>query len=150
MFKIRYINLFLLGLLCSVLSSCETSYADNNGVLGGMWQLESWNVTDEEGDTSVKATKEDGIYYSIQREFIQFSQTTKDNNNYYRRMFGRMSCSAGKMVITNILTAKNEPATLDDVSQYGVPADGVFVIESLSKERLVLSYKNNKLCFRKY
>lgn len=65
-------------------------------------------------------------------------------------MFGRMSCSAGKMVITNILTAKNEPATLDDVSQYGVPADGVFVIESLSKERLVLSYKNNKLCFRKY
>lgn len=150
MMKIRYISLVLIGLLCSTLISCETSYADNNGVLGGMWQLESWSVTDEYGNSTIKATKEDGIYYSIQREFIQFSQTTRDNNNYYRRMFGRMTHSGGKMVVTNILTAKNEPATLDDVAQYGVPDDGVFVVESLTKERLVLSYRYNTLCFRKY
>ena len=44
----------------------------------------------------------------------------------------------------------DEECPLTDLSQYGVPSNGLFHIDALSKKRMQLSTDDAKLTFRKY
>ena len=54
---------FLLFLVFAAFASCAKM--DDNGDLGGQWQLTEWR---DKATGAIKATKETGIYYALQLE----------------------------------------------------------------------------------
>lgn len=141
-------------LFCLILGfeSCQ-NYRDNNGDLGGMWQLTMWQTRSATGQIdSVVATNETGIYYSISRQIIQFTYMKENINEYGHAVFGSFRHTPDSLFLYNFTyTAPKDSIPADSVlRRYGIPADGAFRINTLTKSRMVLSEPDNILTFRKY
>lgn len=145
--------ILLLTLLA--LPSCE-NFHENNGDLGGMWQLTQWTQLNADGSTTIKATNEDGIYYSVHREIIQYThfgpEKAKQELEYSRRYFSMFRHTADSLIIYNIVNAKDEETLVEasELKEYGIPEDGHFLINHLDADEMTLSYDKNILKFRKY
>ncbi len=125
-------------LYCALtLSSCDK--IDDNGDLGGMWQLTEWKSIP---DGTIMATKETAIYYSFQLDLMQLSRTTKH--------FARFSHKGDSLIIGKVYALPSEKeVTAADLATYGVPASGRFAIE-LSSSHMTLKSNEAILKFRKY
>lgn len=131
-------------LLCS---SCDKW--DDNGHLGGMWQLQEWR----DGANQVIATKSNGIYYSFQLTMLSVRRLdctpVKQKNASFRY-------EGDGIVVYDPLSPSKESghetiASMDYLKDYGVDADGRFKIETLTDETLVLRRTDNSvLTFKKY
>lgn len=154
-----------LALACIVatqtISSCE-DFHENNGDFGGMWQLVEWRtIRPSTGELdSIAATQQDGIYYSVHQELILFTQyhetqtsvggDYRDWTQFYNRYYAYFKRTDTTLTLYNVVNGKDAPCTPKDLKQLGVPVDGIFAIESLSQQKMVLSYDGNMLFFRKY
>ena len=143
------------------LPSCE-DFHENNGDFGGMWQLVEWRtIRPSTGELdSIAATQQDGIYYSVHQELILFTQYHETQTNvggdyrdwtqFYNRYYAYFKRTDTTLTIYNVVNVKDEPCVPKDLNIFGVPVDGTFTIESLSQQKMVLSYAGNVLLFRKY
>ena len=143
------------------ISSCE-DFHENNGDFGGMWQLVEWRtIRPSTGELdSIAATQQDGIYYSVHQELIQFTQIPatsasvegdyRDWTQFYGRFYAYFKRADKALALYNVVNVKDEPHKPQDLKRFGVPTDGIFTIESLSQQKMVLSYDGNMLFFRKY
>ena len=144
-----------------IISSCE-DFHESNGDFGGMWQLVEWRtIRPSTGELdSIAATQQDGIYYSVHQELILFTQyhetqtsvggDYRDWTQFYGRYYAYFKRTDTALTLYNVVNGKDEPCTPKDLRQLGVPVDGIFAIESLSQQKMVLSYDGNMLFFRKY
>lgn len=154
----------LLAIMLPTLFSCE-DFHENNGDFGGMWQLTEWRTTSKSTGKidSIAATNNDGLYYCVHQEMMQFFQSKeiskekgidspdyRNQNDFNGRFFAYFKRTNSELTIYNIVDVLDnlrEPVAL---KKFGVPADGKFKIEELSHDKMVLSYEGNILCFRKY
>lgn len=129
--------LLCLGLL---LSACENK-RDDNGDLGGMWQMTLW--TNAQGDTL--ATNQTGIYYHFQ---LNVMKVQRQHLNYYLMRFAHKGDSL--LVGTTFAQPFDSIVSHDKLAPYGVPADGRFRIDALNDNKMQLSGAIGTLQFRKY
>ena len=141
--KITHIIHLSLFLILVLFSGCDEWKWDENGDLDGMWQLTEWQ---DKATGEVVATNEDGLYYSFQLKLMKFQQTSSDT--YHLSYFTH---SGNQLIVgKTIAWPADEECPLTDLSQYGVPSNGLFHIDALSKKRMQLSTDDAKLTFRKY
>lgn len=142
----------VLAIATLLLPACE-DFHENNGDLGGMWQLTEWR----QGTTTV-ATSEDLIFYSIHRELIQYThfssreQKYKNEIDYMKRYFSMFRHTPDSLILHTFVNALDESklAEYSQIKEFGIPEDGRFHIDRLDANHLVLSYDGNVLSFRKY
>ena len=122
-------------------ASCE-NMRDDNGDLGGTWQLLEWR--DSQGQ--LLASKEDLIFYSIRKELLRVR--IHDGSDYYHTYFQHTKDSL--VLYYPVSYMKDSVVPLSELQRYGVPADGRFHIDLLNNKHLMLSSDEGKLSFRKY
>ncbi len=130
--------------LCSValllcLASC-IDRRDDNGNLYGMWQLTAW--TNAEGDT-VRSKGE--MYYYFDHSLMKLHLI---NQCYH---LARFSHEPDTLRVTAAYAEPNDaPTDISELSIYGVPEDGIFVVEALTEDILILRSRYAYLAFRRY
>lgn len=134
----RTISFFLL--LALLLTACENK-RDNNGDLGGMWQMTLWR--NPQGDTL--ATKHTAIYYYFQ---LNVMKVQRKDHPYFLMRFIHTEDSL--LVGTTFAQPFDSIVGRDQLLLYGVPTDGRFHIDALSNNLMQLSGKSGTLQFRKY
>lgn len=141
-----YTLYIIITLLCT-LTSCE-SHRDNNGDLGGNWQLTRWETRNEQTGNidQVVCGTESKIFYAIHRDLFKFSNGNPAN--YHLSYFKNENHVLSFYNITHYPT--DSLCTTVDLSKYGIPASGQLHIDKLDSECLVVSYTDNRLTFRKY
>ncbi|MCI6823646.1 MAG: lipocalin-like domain-containing protein [Bacteroidales bacterium] len=147
---------FLLLFVFAAFASCAKM--DDNGDLGGQWQLTEWR---DKATGEIKATNETGIYYAFQLDLMQFRRI--DKGYYYLARFynrgdslllgdiyswGKELAETEEGVGNGTMEKKAAPAELTE--DFGVSPDGKFAIETLNSSTLVLSNGQALLKFRKY
>lgn len=154
---IKHIHILLIVAITYIMATSCENYRDDNGDLGGMWQLTEWRQTDSQtGQEITKATNEDGYYYSFHQKIMQFVHSSKADFQYdyrYHSLFRHTPDSIIIYNVTNYMEESLAQATLLTpvvLSEFGVPNDGRFHIDVLDGNKMVLSYKDNTLYFRKY
>lgn len=138
--KTVYFLTIMFGLLA--FSGCDSKW-DKNGDLYGLWQLTEWR----DNTNTVVATKNDCIYYCVQLNLIQFRQV---NRTYYLAYF---SHTGDNLTINRPVkqTTTDSLCSCTDLNKFGVPSDGIFHVDVLNDERMVLSSASQgTLSFRKY
>lgn len=131
-----YLAIVTLGI---AFSSCENK-RDDNGDLGGMWQLTQW--TDANGETV--ATKYDGMFYCFQLKLMKVRQGGTE-------YLARFSHQGDELVVTEAFAQPfDTPVELDQLAAFGVPADGRMHIDGLSDSHMQLTGSLGTLRFRKY
>lgn len=126
---------------CLLTISCDK--VDDNGDLGGLWQLTEWKSLP---DGEIKATKKQGIYYAVQLDLLKLNAS--GNGTFYLTRFKHTRDS---LIIGTIYKRPDEnivPYT--ELARFGVPDDGGFAIERLTSHTLILRSKEARLTFRKY
>lgn len=126
------------------LAACD-NMRDNNGDLGGMWQLTEWR---DKATLEVKANKDSAIYYSFHRDLMKIQ-----NYRHKGAEFFMYFTHAGQTLTVDSayqFNPRDKRVPLDDLAPYGVPADGRFSVLQLTDERLVLDAPTHTLTFRKY
>lgn len=149
--NILYIFSFMMLAFIS-LTSCE-NFRDNNGDLGGQWQLTEWREIDDAGQTvSIKATNANGIYYGFHRETLQLLHSTIEQDGYHHRHYATFEHTPNQLNILHIEDNFEKPCNYTDaeIAELGIPADGKFHIDALDADNMILSYPHNVLRFRKY
>ncbi len=122
---------------------CENR-RENNGDLGGLWQMTQWKVN---GSQEILKTKTDGLYLGVQRELLKF-YTSSDNARYH---LARFRHTADSLIIDQIFYYPGDTlCTTRELEKYGVPSDGKFHIDLLNEDDLILSTEEATLIFRKY
>ena len=134
-------KLFVFMLLPILFVACNKM--DDNGDFGGMWQMTEWKQL---SDGKIVADKYNGIYWSVQLDLMKFG--LGHSTGFYLARFKRTADSL--LIGTVYLPPKDDIVGYDAVASYGVPDDGKFAIEKLSKQTLVLRSKEAVLTFRKY
>lgn len=156
---------FIFTILVVMLSTSCEDFRDHNGDLGGQWQLTQWRTRSSSGqiDSLVATNIVDdpavanhyNLYYSIHSDvlLIQEVSTSFFNINY----FFSITLTDKAIKLGNIVDKEgNVPDEMKNsedfapLADFGVPADGCYTIDKLSKDYLQLSFKDNILCFRKY
>ena len=138
---IKHLLLPLLLLLTAAFTSCTKE--DNNGDLGGNWQLLCWQSLP---DGATTATNADGIYYTIHHSTLRLRRL--DLADTYLASF---AVRGDSLVLDRVfLSPFDEPATPSDLAPFGFAATGRMHIVSLSSDRLVLQSDAARLTFRKY
>ena len=135
--KVFTIILIATALLCGV-TSCDK--VEDNGSFAGMWQLTEWKHLPE---GNVVADKYDGIYYSVQLDLMAFN-----GRSQYLARFRRTADSL--FIGTVYHGAKDDIVDYDELAKYGVPGDGKFAIDKLTRSALVLRSDTAQLTFRKF
>ncbi|MBQ0050072.1 MAG: lipocalin-like domain-containing protein [Bacteroidales bacterium] len=140
-------TLYIIIALLLALSSCE-SHRDNNGELGGNWQLIRWETRGTETGhvDQVVCGAESKIFYAIHRKLFKFS--AGNTVNYHLSYFENENNTLSFYHITHYPT--DSLCTASDLAKYGVPASGQLHIDKIGGESLVLSDKDNRLTFRRY
>ena len=137
-------NILISILMVLALSACENK-RDDNGPLGGMWQLTEWRSP--EGTTL--ATKADQIFYSVQLKLIELRDYNDGTwGDYYLAYFRQTPDSL--IIYRPVNYAKDSLVSLRDLARYGVPADGRFHIDALNRDMMILSSPAGTINFRKY
>lgn len=148
--RIAYI--ILTAFCISIVSACK-NYRDDNGDLGGMWQLTMWQTESSSGMIdSVVATNETGIYYSINRRIIQYFCSSDNFNEYGTRVFGLFRQTPDSLFLYNFTYSAPYDSIPSDfvLRKYGINKDGAYRINTLTSSRMVLCDPQNILTFRKY
>lgn len=130
-------------LLLITFFSCENK-RDNNGDLGGNWQLLEWR----DAQNQVVKDKTSGIFYGVHKTLFQFKDGAYDTKGYFLSYFKHAPDSLIFYHIVNYPT--DTLATPKALEYYGVPASGRFHIDRLDADNMVLSTKDRVLVFRKY
>lgn len=138
--------IFLFLLMIAVNFSCTKG--DCNGYLDGTWQLVEWRDT---GD-SVKATKENEIYYSFQLSMIKLQRLDCTPARSKMASFERYGDSLRVCrPLTNLGGGHEKYSPIKELADYGIPADSSFLVKVLTSDALILSSnKSGTLVFRKY
>ena len=138
----KLLYLIYIGVAAAMCTACESKW-DENGDLDGMWQLTEWR---DRASGAVVKTNADSVYYCVQLKLIKFQNMAQ--TSYYLCYFTQTSDS---LVIGKVTTwPANEEKTFAELAPYGVPANGRFHIDALSKKRMRLSSNAAFLTFRKY
>ena len=140
----RIYSIFLLVVMTVAFTGCDKW--DCNGDLDGMWQLTEWRGTDK----TLKATKEDKIFYSFQ---LQMAAFRKNGDEFYIRTL--LEANSEQILISKPIIYEGnghdavQPMSI--LSVVGVPEDGIFYIKELTGKSMKLQTKNQEtLSFRKY
>ena len=166
----KYIYILLFALVSIGLASCE-NFRDNNGELGGMWQLTQWRTRSQSGeidslvannlrnDSTVPNVRK--IYYGIHRDVFQlrdakdvnrprdfFFCTFETGNDYIQ--LGTVVTESGRDFYDFNNNTLGKLQELEQLNSFGVPANGRFQIDILTSNTLQLSTDNDILIFRKY
>ncbi len=144
-YRIR-LSLYVVLILGAVLLvSCENK-RDENGELGGMWQLLEWR----NAQNKIVTDNRSRIFYSIQLKLIRLRNHNDADGNYFQCYF-RHTPDSLIIYHPTSYSAKDSLVSISDLARYGVPADGSFRIQVLNSERMVLSSADTlTLVFRKY
>lgn len=135
-----------------IFNSCE-NFRDDNGDLGGMWQLTMWQTQSSSGYIdSVVATNDAGIYYSFHQRIVQYMCSSKNLNEYGDRVFSLFRHTPDSLFLYNFTySAPYDSIPSDDVLRsYGINENGAYRINTLTSSRMVISDPTNILTFRKY
>lgn len=140
-------KLYILALVAAVLSMTSCDKKDCNGDLDGMWQLTEWRGA----DNTVKATKQDMIFYSFQLQMSSF-QKNRNGSLFIRAL---LKVSPDQITIYNpfdyVGDSHDEVRPMSILSVVGVPEDGIFHIVSLTSSSMLLKTNDGELLtFRKY
>ncbi len=140
-------KLYILALVAAVLSMSSCNKKDCNGDLDGMWQLTEWRGA----DGTVKATKQDMIYYSFQLQMCSFLKS--GDSDFYMRAL--LKVSPEQITIYNpfdyVGDSHDEVRPMSVLAVAGVPEDGIFRIETLTGSQMLLKTNDGELLsFRKY
>lgn len=122
---------------------CSCDKIDDNGDLGGFWQLTEWKSLP---DGKVLATNHDGIYYAVQLDLMSLS---RHNTNYLSRFSHRNDSLFIGPVYRNE-GAHDEQVPISSLADMGVPATGAFAIQNLTHSKMILRSDEAVLSFRKY
>jgi hypothetical protein len=141
--KIKSLVLIILP-LCVV--SCDKVEYDNP--FRGQWQVLEW--VDATGTTV--ATNEIQMYYSFQLGIISFQHV---RGQAPLLLHARYETSANQLYISKPFeyagNGHDKELPMSILSQFGVPADGVFVIEEQTSTKIVLrSNETGTIILRKY
>lgn len=127
--------------LVATLAAC--SKMDDNGDLGGTWQLTSWMT---KADSAIVATNADAIYYYFQGELMKTQKLGEEV--YYLAQF---HYTADSLYVDKIYMAPFDSIVPpDSLSRYGFTSSGAFHFDVLTGKSMVLSNEDNVLTFRKY
>jgi hypothetical protein len=112
-----------------------------------MWQLTVWRGA----DNTVKATKQDMIFYSFQLQMSSF-QKNRNGSLFIRAL---LKVSPDQITIYNpfdyVGDSHDEVRPMSILSVVGVPEDGIFHIVSLTGSSMLLKTNDGELLtFRKY
>ena len=123
-----------------LMSACE-SKRDDNGDLGGLWQLIL--RTDANGDTvATKGT----IYYYFQQDLMRVQR-----RNFNEEYLARFSHQGNSLVVGAAYAMPyDNPVSKEKLAPFGIPADGQLHFDGLSDSRMQLSGPLGTLRFRKY
>lgn len=154
----------LVLLACIGCFSCE-NFRDNNGDLGGMWQLTQWRTRSSSGqiDSLVANNDRDDVtlenkrklFYCIHRDVFQ----VKDASTYFgTSYYCTFSHTGQELTLGNLIgfdgkcyvDGEDANRTYEQFADFGIPADGHFHIDNLTDEQLTMSFTDNILLFRKY
>ena len=139
--KANLLYILLLVLALAGVASCEKM--DDNGDLGGNWQLTSWQRL---SDGSVVATNADSIFYTFQGKLMKTQRMSQ--SDFFLATF---RTTADSLVMLNIYASPYDSLVAPSaLSAYGVSPSGRFHFDHLSSSRLVLSTETDRLTFRKY
>lgn len=141
------VRLYILAIVATVLSMTSCDKKDCNGDLDGMWQLTEWRGA----DNTVKATKQDMIFYSFQLQMSSF-QKNRNGSLFIRAL---LKVSPDQITIYNpfdyVGDSHDEVRPMSILSVVGVPEDGIFHIVSLTGSSMLLKTNDGELLtFRKY
>ena len=139
----RKIFCIIILLAIVVLTGCNKW--DCNGDLDGMWQMTEWR----DKDGVVKATKQDMIFYSFQLQMASFRKPGWDVRN------ASMKFNLEQIYIYEPVRYKgaghDEILPPSELAPFGVPEDGIFLIQVLTGSEMMLKTNNQDiLTFRKY
>lgn len=135
---------YILILVAVMFTTASCDKVDDNGDLGGMWQLTEWRALPS---GEVRATKTDAIFYSVQLNLMKFS-IYNDMDTYHLARFSHRNDS---LILGKIYARPDEkevPAT--ELAKYGVPPSGAFAIDNLTSSSMTLRSDSAVLTFRKY
>lgn len=130
-----------MAIIClgALASACDNK-RDDNGDLGGMWQLTLW--TDADGDTI--ATKGE-VYFHFQLDLM------KVQRKGYKEYLARFSHQGNSLVVGAAYAMPFDSlVSRDQLTPFGIPADGRMHIDGLSGSRMQLTSPLGTLRFRKY
>ena len=135
----------ILALISVLLFSCDK--VDCNGYLDGQWQMIEW--TSPSGE--LVGNNEMQIYYSFQLQMMMFQRLSTssgqqrssfENQGSYIRIYDPIEYQGH---------GHDKILSMDVLSRYGVPSNGMMKIEHLSPQKMVLSStEKGRLTFRKY
>ena len=138
---------YILALTAVLMTMTGCNKWDCNGDLDGMWQMTEWR----DKDGTVKATKEDMIFYSFQ---LQMASFRKENGE---RFFIRtmLEASPERILIYDpaeyVGNKHEEVKPMSVLSVVGVPEDGVLWVQTLTGSSMMLKTNTQDiLTFRKY
>lgn len=136
----------IVALISVLLFSCDK--VDCNGDLDGQWQMIEWTLPNGE----LVGNNEMQIYYSFQLQMMGFQRLSATNNGRQRSSFDNQGSSIRIYdPIEYQGHGHDKILSMDVLSRYGVPSDGMMKIEHLSPQKMVLSStEKGRLTFRKY
>lgn len=139
----RYYILYVFICIIAI-SGCENK-RDNNGDLGGMWQMTEWR----DNNGNIKANKEDQIYLCFRKELARFMQMPKGQTYYFLSKFDMNGDSIRFHHIVNYPT--DTIGGPWELRPYGIASNAAMRIETLNNDKLILSNKETgTLIYRKY
>lgn len=127
------------ALVCGI-TSCDK--VEDNGSFAGMWQLTEWKHLPD-GEIVADKYSKPALYYSVQLDLMAFN-----GRSQYLARFRR---TADSLFIGTVYHGpKDDIVGYDELAEYGVPGDGKFAIDKLSRSSLVLRSDTAQLTFRKF
>lgn len=133
-------RILLVATLLLGMGSCDKM--EDNGNFAGLWYLNEWKSLP---DGEIKADKQNRIFYAVQLDLMNFRG---GGHGSYLSRFRRTTDSL--FIGTVYHGSKDEIVDITELAPFGVPADGKFAIDKLSKQTLVLRSDDAVLTFRKY
>ena len=158
----KHLAIILISLTGLLMLSCE-NFRDNNGDLGGEWQLLEWRTRSMTGnidslvannireDNSLENQKK--LYYSIHRDVFQIRDATNFNNLRYFCSFEK---TADSLILKDVVDSDGKvfiSASEHDYTKlknYGIPHDGCLQYSLPDDNSLVLSDQDNIILLRRY
>lgn len=132
-----FFSSLLIMLTVLVLAGCDNKRDSSD--LYGQWQLLEWR----DASDAVVATKYDGIYYHFQLSLLQLDFV----------YICKFQETPDQIILTGAYKNNyntDTPIPFTDLKKYGIPSDGVFHIDALDDDNMVLSGESGTLVFRKY
>lgn len=141
----KFVKFFILFVLLQTLCACDKM--EDNGDFAGMWQLTEWKRLP---DGEAVKSKYNRIFYSVQLDLMQFRGDTI-GLQLTDRLLSRFRRTADSLYIGTVYYGiKDSVVSIEKLAPLGVPADGKFAIDRLSKQTMVLRTDTAQLTFRKY